>query len=708
VFPRSFARRSKVGNGAAQCIAFCLVTVACTHVPGNRYDLASVKITGNHALDDDEIEAKMAAHETPRFLGLMPGVIYDYEVFNRYVLEKDLQRIERYYRARGYYRARARAARVVYSGRSARVNIVIEEGPPVLVRRLDVHGLGHLDPAIQAEALAAAKSALPLDDPFEEENYQSAGSRLRGVLLDHGYARAEVRSAAQVDLPENAVSVGFWVEPDEPARIGEITIEGLGKNLPEDRIRDALGIEPGDFYSQTDLEEAKRALLDLGVFGSVIIEPLPDKTDGHGRVPIRVRVEPSKLRSVHVGLGVGIDSTRTETHVSVGWEDQNFLGGLRKFMVEVVPGVVLYPTRLPGFEMPERLLPQGRIRTEFRQPGFVEYRTNAVVRAQMSVYPLLLSSDNDPDVPIVGNQDSRVSAGFERSYWKLYGLLTQNVQLVRPFVYVGERDPDLAPVWVSWPEFFGTLDLRDDRVKPHRGAYTSVNFQVAGTGGDARDVRVQPEVRGYVPLARRLTLAARATTGLLFPANYGETVLPNAETGTSGGVSRAEWVRDVQIMFLRGFFSGGGGSNRGYGSREIGPHGVVPFYNPGQSEADLLTTCDPTGTAYSPAACDLPLGGFTLWEASLELRYPVFGPLTGTAFTDTSDVAPEQAEYRFNHPHLSVGAGLRYDTPVGPIRFDIGYRIPGAQAPLTPDEKVDPATIFGLPVAISLGIGESF
>ena len=61
-----------------------------------------------------------AAHETPRFLGLIPGVIYDYEVFNRYVLEKDLQRIERYYRARGYYRARAQAARVVFSGKSAR------------------------------------------------------------------------------------------------------------------------------------------------------------------------------------------------------------------------------------------------------------------------------------------------------------------------------------------------------------------------------------------------------------------------------------------------------------------------------------------------------------------------------------------------------------------------------------------------------------
>jgi len=184
-------------------------------------------------------------------------------------------------------------------------------------------------------------------------------------------------------------------------------------------------------------------------------------------------------------------------------------------------------------------------------------------------------------------------------------------------------------------------------------------------------------------------------------------VLPNATTGTPGDASRAEWVKDVQIMFLRGFFSGGTGSNRGYGAREIGPHGVVPFYNPGQSEADILAKCDPTGSNYSPAACDLPLGGFTLWEASPELRYPLFGALTGTVFTDASDVAPETVHYRFNHPHLSVGLGARYETPVGPIRFDIGYRIPGAQAPPTPDEG-EPSAILGVPVAVSLGIGESF
>ena len=156
-------------------------------------------------------------------------------------------------------------------------------------------------------------------------------------------------------------------------------------------------------------------------------------------------------------------------------------------------------------------------------------------------------------------------------------------------------------------------------------------------------------------------------------------------------------------MYLRGFFSGGAGSNRGYGPREIGPHGVVPFYNPGQTTIDCALN-NPTRSA---AVCALPLGGFTLWEASLELRFPITGPLTSAVFADTSDVAPYLVRFRFDRPHFSVGFGFRYETPVGPVRFDLGLRVPGMQGPSTPDEG-QPVKTLGLPIAASFGIGESF
>jgi outer membrane protein insertion porin family/translocation and assembly module TamA len=64
--------------------------------------------------------------------------------------------------------------------------------------------------------------------------------------------------------------------------------------------------------------------------------------------------------------------------------------------------------------------------------------------------------------------------------------------------------------------------------------------------------------------------------------------------------------------------------------------------------------------------------------------------------------------FRFDRPHLSAGVGFRYDTPIGPVRLDAGYRIPGLQAPENAPDEGKPATILGIPAAISFGIGEAF
>jgi outer membrane protein assembly factor BamA len=685
----------------------------CATIPEGRVATDSISLEGNDAIKDKAIKERIASRETPRFLGLFRGVLYDYELFNRYVLERDLQRIERYYRARGYYEAKVRAGRVELSAdkKHVEVEIVIEEGEPSLVRRIDLHGLEALPKQIAEEAREAVEEALPLDEPFEEEAYEKAHQALVRALTDRGYAYATVRRNAEVDVPRKSVAVGFWVTPRILARYGDVKIAGLG-DLPEGPVRRALKLSPGDPYSSSELEETQRALLNLGVFGSVTVEPvLPEKVpdDPPEFVPIRVTVEPAKLRAVHLGGGLQIDTIKTDVHLNAGWENRNFLGGLRNLSIDVTPGVVVYPTRIPSLNPPERLLPLVSVSSTLRQPGLIEARTNGFVQGEGSVYPVLPTSDPPKDAPILGYREYRATVGLDRSAWRLYGSLSQNVQIVSPFTYRGPLDPDLGTLVVSYPELFVSFDLRNDRIKPRYGSYLANTLAFAGVFGNARDVKVQPEARGYVPIDDDVTLALRGTIGLLFPQNYGSTLVPDAFFDNPGGASRAEWVRDLQILFVRGFFSGGNGSNRGYGAREIGPHGIVPFYNPGQSVTELDVNCDPSNPDYDPGACDLPLGGLTLWEAALELRYPISGAFAGVLFVDTSDVSPYRVDFRLDHPHLSAGFGFRYETPIGPVRFDLGYRVPGLQYPENaPDERRAPSTVLGLPIALSFGIGESF
>jgi len=690
----------------AVTFVLAMLLVGCASIPHQRYALDRITLEGNHELDDDDLEDHIASRETPRFLGLFAGVVDEYEVFDRYVLERDLERIQRYYRAKGYYRARARAARVYRDGRHVKVQIVVDEGPPVLVGRVDVHGLEGLPPDIRNDALKLSRKRMRLGRPFEEERMHDLEQALSHLLGVHGFAFASVKSGADVDLPKNVASVGFWVEPGRLARLGAIRIEGLGK-IPEGPVSRALDLKPGEPYSVERIEAARQAVLDLGFFSAVVVDKdLPPGVNEADVVPLRVKVEVAKLRSVRLGGGVELDSLKADVHLTAGWEDRNFLGGFRNFLIEAAPGVVLYPTRLPTLKPPRRLLPEGRVRSELRQPGFLEARTTGVVRIQGSIYPLLLSNDLPADAPVLGYRELRGSLGLERSFGKLSAGISHTLQQNTPFTYVGALDPDLVPILVSYPELTADLEVTDQRLRPHEGLGVRGNVQVAGVGGDARDVKTGTDVRGYIPLGRKLTLAMRANVGLLFPGNYGDTVEPVAMTGAPGNASRGDWVRDSEIMSLRGLFAGGPGSNRGYAQREIGPHGIVPFYAPGVTSNKLDQECSATlpGAA---STCHLPLGGFTLWEASVELRFPISGPFTGALFTDAADVAPEKLRFRFDRPHLSAGLGLRYDTPVGPVRLDAGYRIPHLQAPAAPDEGT-PTTTFGLPMAISFGIGEAF
>lgn len=698
----SLARFGRLAKGAGLAALFLLF--GCNRVPQGRMAVDEVTVRGADKIDADDVADKIATTKSPRFLGLFPGVVYDYSVFDRNVLQRDLARAEAFYRSKGYYNARARAGRVhVVDDKHVRIEIVVEEGDPVQIRSLRVDGLEAVPKDIAEIARGAAKGALKEGAPFEEESFDKAVGAVRRALTDRGYAYAKVKNDANVDLVQRKVDVVLTVTPGEPCVFGPVTIEGLG-DLPEKPVRRALDIEPNTPYSEAALDSAQQAVLDFGVFASVDVTPdLPDPPRADRVVPVKVTLEPSRLRTVRLGGGIEFDALKTDVHGIFGWEHRNFLGGLRSFSVHLKPGVVLYPLRFNNIEAPNRLLPEERLRLEFREPGFIEARTNAFIRPEFNVQALLLDPNPPPNAKVIGYAEARNGIGVDRSYWRLFGALSHNLQVAYPFAYVGARDPTLGTLVISYPELVTTLDFRDDRVHPRKGIYLLNTLQTAGGpfGGQASDVKVQPDLRAYVPVSRGVVLAMRGSVGLLFPRNYGNQV--RARDASVFEPSEAR-TRDYQLTFFRGFFSGGPTSNRGYPLRGVGPHDIVPFISPDIEIQRLGVAC---GRDFD---CRSPTGGFTLWEASAEVRFKITGPLSAATFCDASDVSPRTTNIRLTHLHLSCGAGGRYDTPVGPVRLDVGYRIPGMQVigGLTSDEREPQTFPLGIPIAVSLGIGEAY
>ena len=696
--------------------------------------------------EGDELLDKLATRGSSKFLGLFRGVFFDYEVYDENVLARDLERVERYYRALGYYEAAVRAARVVQlDARHVRVEIEVRPGVPVVTGKVTITGLEQLP----FEAATAAWKAVRVqpDEPFDEQKFEATKLAVVRALADRSYAFAKIKGSAVVDIALHRADVKFDVNPGPRAEFGPIKIVGL-KEIPEKPVLDSIYIRQGEPYSLSEIEDAHAALVNLGVFATVDVHEEKAKPETR-RVPVIFRVQEGSLRAIRAGVGAVVDPLRVAARLRIGWQDRNFLGDMRDVLVELQPSAALFPLnsqRLVNAIGGEALdtccvLPGNRALIELRRPSLFEARTAGSLRGEYNIYPLLFT-DMQANDAVIRYDEIRASAALERAFFHhhLFVRPSLNFQLNVPGEYQTEFDSTtdqphpatfLDPVRIHYPELVTALDFRDDPINPKTGFYLGNSLQVAGFGGTVSDVRVQPEARGYLPLTRskKVVLAARVAVGFLFPSNYSDQIkdswklrcprpplMPGDETLTDLGYDcptdvavyddlRQTVVNDQHKMLFRGFYSGGSTSNRGYGFRDIGPHGPL----------GILVQSGGINCIESADAdeCVKPLGGLSLWESSLEVRFPLIGEWRGVTFLDASNVSLEHT-LNFGAPHLSAGFGVRYLTPVGPFRFDLGYRIPGAQDVtddppfgLQNDSQPEPFVSW-LPVELHLSLGEAF
>ncbi len=666
--------------------------------------------TSPSALDTDDVLAGLATAAPRKLL----WVVRERDVYDANLVARDLERIERFYRAHGYYDVKVVAARVTNVGtRQVEIEVHVTPGPRVVLRS-ESYDPPRSTMSHDAVTEITNHITLKVGEPFQESELDKQKNSIETALRDAGYAYAKVRVVAKVDLNARAADAVTIVALGPLARFGEIRIGGL-KQIPESKARAALGLKRGARYSKRELSDAQEALAALHVFSSVNVAPDLDSHPGAEEVPIIVTVQEDRLRLLTLGGGTQLDSLKWEAHLRTGWEHRNFLGGARHFSVEAQGGVDFFPTRFVDFStlvVPTNAFFVLKSSATLEQPSIFNGRTKGSASLGLNRLPVLYSlTEPDPRNEIVlGYYEPALKLGLDRTFLGSRMELAPSYNLrARLPVWLQNRpncDPladgtrrtgcELQTVWVSYPKLVFSIQSKPgDIIKTDRdGRELTLAFEnsvelagmnVGGTryfGGSLSELKIEPEVRVFVPIsgkrwqdgqkAPNWAVAARFAVGFILLPDYGSS-LRSGQTTTQNEISSDAALSDQQKLLMRAFFSGGPTSNRGYALRAISPHGPIGFLQPTRLNCALPANIN-------EESCIRPLGGFTLWEASAELRFAGLYPFTLVAFADASDVSRDIGTIGFQYPHLSVGPGVRYESPVGPIRLDFGIRVPGLQA----------------------------
>jgi translocation and assembly module TamA len=600
-------------------------------------------------------------------------------------LEVDLQRVVAYYRDRGYYAARVAEHEVVPVGEGqVDVRLRVEEGEPVRVTQLEIAGLEQ-----EPEARATIpRPALKVGDVFTVAAYDALRGQLESALHDHGWALGEVTQEAHVLPEEHAVTVRYQLKLGQRFRFGPIFVAGTG-SVPRDlvRRRAAQEIKPGDWYGEDKLAQAQARVYALGVFGGVrVSHGTPDAQ--RGIIPVLVAVREAPFRTVRLGPSAGVlSSSRVDLSGVAGWTNRNFLGGLRKLDLTLTAGYAWLLSQ-------DRAGPIAKLATELSQPGILTDAVDLTARAELERgleqgydfwaerFRLSLPVRLTRRLTFVPSYNLEVYELFVPGNFAPNDPTQQNPILVSCKTNSGGSvaNQHRALCLLSYLEERVELDLRDDPLNTHRGTYLSFSIQegwhVGGYG--YRYVRLLPEARGYLPVGERAVLAGRARIGAFLPV--GESHLPPT----------------VAL-----FESGGPNSMRGYGLNRLSP-------------MQCVTTTDPVTHKVGCTDAWVPVGGNGLAEYTLELRFPLTGQLFGAAFTDAAYVSYASADpgawrYALDPRRLqwAAGLGIRYRTPIGPIRLDLASRIPWSAT--VPRTSPDVPSGHREPImALQLSVGEAF
>ena len=653
-------------------LSLTLFCAGCATAPPtpDAQEVDAFSIEGEQQLKEGDLKEKVVTNESSWLPSWVPWLGH-LEWFDPIAWQADLRRIQRFYEANGYYQARV-VEDVVTETKPKHVKLLVRlrEGDPARVTSVNVVGLEALPPDMSRGVL----EELPLNvgDIFLEDSWQQTKALLASRLRELGFAEVALSGEALVDVDGAKVDCALTVVLGTRYKFGKTFVAtDPGAQVPPRLIADVASpdLVPGEYFSESAMADAQARVFQMGVFaGAKVNRGAPDREAG--TVPVVIDVREAPFRSVRMGGGLGGDLVRQELRAIFEYTNRN-VGFSRLFLkdsrldrltLKAKLGIAVLPNVVEVFRSAplSKWGPVWRVYTEYEVPRVFELRT---LSFQGSV-DLLRTLDNTYSYDALEGKVGFVWRPFTDvtifPSLNLNGFLLYAPLELRDTAPAGAMNCPVFPnaCIVSFLDVTAELDERDNKLEPKAGYYLSLD--VAGGLSSTSRLRpffkVTPEVRGYVSFGKKkqFTLAGRGKFGLLLaPEN------------------------DTPIVVR--YFSGGS-NMRGFYNRRLSPQIAVPTLVSqeaprcaGQADCPKVQLPDFTkGTT-------LPLGGAGLLEASVELRWAVSEDWILAIFNDWGLVTEQPIGATTDWAsslYTAVGFGVRYRTPLGPIRVDIGVRLP--------------------------------
>jgi outer membrane protein assembly complex protein YaeT len=611
---------------------------------GPRYRLTDVAFSGNAKLTDKNLRPVVATKPGGGIGRLVASLFRRPTGVTREQVDDDREALESFYRLEGFSEATV-AEPVVKLNDSVgtmTVEFPVTEGPQTLVAEVKVEGR-------DAERhRRAPKPVLEAGDPLNPQLVHDDVVALQTYYANAGHTEVQVTPRVDVSAEKLSATVTYAIAEGPQVDVDEVIVRG-NTYTDRDVILRRSDIDPGDPFSYTRMLEAQRELYRLGIFQRVEIQPEQAGTTVADR-DVVIAVEEGKNLTLTGSVGLRLErsvdegsGSELQERVAVAAAHRNLFGTGRYLGLEIVA-------------------------SSEEQEAFLTYREPFLSRWDVPVQFQIFQSDDETrratrirqrGLSIEASKIARLQTRWSMRYEYKISECLQKSELcdaIGKRLPVEDFDPSLLDISISsiTPTFF--WDRRDDIIDPHRGFFASASVEYAFELFSAEAQFLKEYVQGawYLPITDRTVIALSGRLGMMQP---------------QGGQT------DGDMPISERFTAGGETTHRGYALDRLGD---LCRTSPDDGY-QVIKDCEPTlfqsfevdeeGKPFNFGPI-LPGGGSGLLLFNAEYRFPIFSSLGGAVFVDAGNVY-RSSHIDFDSIKYGAGFGLRYLSPVGPLRIDV-------------------------------------